>query len=48
MGAAGIARVADGWDLDAGADRIHRLLRATLPRAAEAPAAAAVAPGVPS
>jgi glycosyltransferase involved in cell wall biosynthesis len=48
MGAAGIARVADGWDLDAGADRIHRLLRATLPRAAEASAAAAVAPGVPS
>ena len=29
MGAAGIARVADGWDLDAGADRIRRLLRAT-------------------
>lgn len=48
MGAAGIKRVAEGWDLDAGADRIHRLLRATLPSATEAPAGAAVAPGVPS
>ena len=48
MGAAGIERVADGWDLDAGADRIHRLLWATLPRATEAPTGTAVAPGVRS
>jgi colanic acid/amylovoran biosynthesis glycosyltransferase len=47
MGAAGIQRVADGWDLDAGADRLHQLLRATF-SAAGAPAAAAVARGVPS
>lgn len=48
MGAAGIQRVADGWDLDAGADRLHRLLRATFPPAAGAPAGAAVARSVPS
>jgi glycosyltransferase involved in cell wall biosynthesis len=48
MGAAGIERVAEGWDLDAGADRIQQLLQATLPSATEAPAEAAVAPGVPS
>jgi len=47
MGAAGIQRVADGWDLDAGADRLHQLLRATF-SAAGAPAGAALARGVPS
>jgi glycosyltransferase involved in cell wall biosynthesis len=47
MGAAGIQRVAEGWDLDAGADRLHQLLRATFP-AAGAPAGAAVARSVPS
>jgi glycosyltransferase involved in cell wall biosynthesis len=46
MGAAGIARVADGWDLDAGADRIHRLLRATLTSAtAERPPGCRGRPG---
>ena len=44
MGEAGIRRVADGWDLEAGADRLYRLLGAALPVAAEAPADA-VAPG---
>ena len=47
MGAEGIRRVASGWNLAASADRIHRLLRDSLPAAA-AGAAAAVAPGVPS
>jgi glycosyltransferase involved in cell wall biosynthesis len=40
MGAAGIHRVAAGWDLDAGAERVHRLLRATLSTAAAAAGAA--------
>jgi glycosyltransferase involved in cell wall biosynthesis len=48
MGAAGITRVAEGWDLDAGADRLARLLRAALPAAAGAAAAIEVAPSVPS
>jgi glycosyltransferase involved in cell wall biosynthesis len=48
MGAAGIRRVADGWDLEAGAERLCRLLRATLPAGVEEPATAAVVPGVPS
>jgi glycosyltransferase involved in cell wall biosynthesis len=48
MGAAGIRRIADGWDLDAGADRLHRLLWAALPAAAGAPAGAAVARSMPS
>jgi glycosyltransferase involved in cell wall biosynthesis len=48
MGAAGIERVADGWDLDAGADRLCRLLRATLPAAPGLPAGAAVARSVSS
>jgi glycosyltransferase involved in cell wall biosynthesis len=48
MGAAGIQRIADGWDLDAGADRVHRLLRATLPAAPEALTVARVPRGVPS
>ena len=48
MGAAGIQRIAEGWDLDAGADRLYRLFRATLPTTAGIPAGAAVAPGVPS
>jgi glycosyltransferase involved in cell wall biosynthesis len=48
MGAAGIARIADGWDLGRSADRIHRLLHATVPAAAGAPAAATVAPSVPA
>jgi colanic acid/amylovoran biosynthesis glycosyltransferase len=47
MGLAGIRRVADGWDLEAGADRLYRLLGAALPVAAEAPVDA-VAPGPPS
>jgi glycosyltransferase involved in cell wall biosynthesis len=47
MGAAGIQRVADGWDLDAGADRLDQLLRATFPTA-RGPAGAAVARSVPS
>jgi glycosyltransferase involved in cell wall biosynthesis len=38
MGAAGIARIAAGWDLEAGADQVAALLRATL----TAPAAVAV------
>jgi glycosyltransferase involved in cell wall biosynthesis len=48
MGVAGIARVAAGWDIDAGADRLAELLRAALPAAAGGGARAAVAPGVPS
>jgi glycosyltransferase involved in cell wall biosynthesis len=48
MGAAGIRRIGDGWDLDAGADRVQRLLQATLPAAAEAHAGARVPRGVPS
>jgi glycosyltransferase involved in cell wall biosynthesis len=48
MGAAGIQRIADGWDLDVGADRVHRLLRATLPAAPEAVAGARVPRSVPS
>ena len=48
MGVAGIARIAAGWDLDAGADRLVELLRATLPAAAPARARAEVAPSVPS
>jgi glycosyltransferase involved in cell wall biosynthesis len=31
MGLAGIQRVAEGWDLNTGGDRLHRLLRATIP-----------------
>ena len=31
MGAAGLARVADGWDLEAGADRLRRLLGEAAP-----------------
>jgi len=42
MGAAGIQRVAAGWDLETGAERLHQLLRATLPSAAGAAAAALV------
>jgi colanic acid/amylovoran biosynthesis glycosyltransferase len=42
MGAAGIQRVAAGWDLETGAERLHQLLRATLPSAAGADAAALV------
>jgi colanic acid/amylovoran biosynthesis glycosyltransferase len=38
MGAAGIQRVAAGWDLETGAERLHQLLRATLPSAAGAAA----------
>ena len=38
MGASGIARIAAGWDLDAGADRLAGLLRTTLPRPTAAPA----------
>ena len=48
MGAAGIARVAEGWDLDTGADRLRDLLGAGGPAGAGARAPAAVAPGVPS
>jgi glycosyltransferase involved in cell wall biosynthesis len=48
MGGAGIQRVADRWDLDPGADRLYRLLRAALPAATGVPAGAAVAPSVPS
>ena len=48
MGAAGIQRVAAGWDLEAGADRLHDLLRATMPEAQRAPAGVAVTPGAPS
>jgi len=46
MGAAGIQRVAASWDLDTGADRIYRLLRATLPSTAGA--GAAITSSVPS
>jgi hypothetical protein len=48
MGLAGIARVAAGWDLDAGADRVHQLLHATLPTTAGAAADAMLASSVPS
>jgi glycosyltransferase involved in cell wall biosynthesis len=48
MGAAGIARVAEGWDLDAGAERLRQLLGAVGPAAGGARAAAQVAPSVPS
>jgi len=48
MGAAGIARVAAGWDLDRGADRVYALLQATLPRVVGAAAGSALAPSVPS
>ncbi len=44
MGAAGIARIADGWDLEAGADRIHELLRAEMAAPAAAPARTASVP----
>ncbi|HEY7140405.1 MAG TPA: glycosyltransferase [Methylomirabilota bacterium] len=44
MAAAGIARVAGGWDLDTGADRIHGFLRATLPAPSGAPVRAASVP----
>jgi glycosyltransferase involved in cell wall biosynthesis len=37
MGAAGLARVAEGWDLDAGAERIHQLLGVAAPAGAGAP-----------
>jgi glycosyltransferase involved in cell wall biosynthesis len=47
MGAAGIERVAEGWDLDAGAERLARLLRAAMP-AAGAAAGIEVAPSVRS
>jgi glycosyltransferase involved in cell wall biosynthesis len=43
MGAAGVQRVADGWDLDAGADRLSQLLRAAVLAAPGVPAGAAVA-----
>ena len=48
MGVAGIARVAASWDLDTGADRVHRLLHATLPTAAGPAAGAVLASSVPS
>jgi len=48
MGAAGIQRVAHGWDLDAGADRLHRLLQATMTPAKGARDGVTVSPGVPS
>ena len=46
MGAAGIQRVAAGWDLETGAERLHALLRATLPAAAGVAAGAALASSV--
>jgi glycosyltransferase involved in cell wall biosynthesis len=48
MGAAGIERIAAGWDLDTGADRLHGLLQAALPRGAGAAAGAPLASSVPS
>ena len=48
MGAAGITRVAEGWDLDTGADRLRQLLGAFCPAPAGARATAEVAPSVPS
>ena len=47
MGAAGIQRIALGWDLDTGVKRLHRLLRAALPAPAD-PARAVVVSGVRS
>ena len=46
MGAAGIQRVAAGWDLETGAERLHALLRARLPAAAGVAAGAALASSV--
>jgi glycosyltransferase involved in cell wall biosynthesis len=48
MGEAGIARVAEGWDLDAGADRLSQLLDAARPGPGRAAARVEVAPSVPS
>jgi glycosyltransferase involved in cell wall biosynthesis len=48
MGGAGIERVTAGWDVETGADRVHRLLRATLPSASGAATGAALASSVPS
>jgi glycosyltransferase involved in cell wall biosynthesis len=47
MARAGIARVGEGWDLDTGADRLYRLLRATIPASAGA-RTAALARSLPS
>ena len=48
MGAAGIARIGEGWDLDAGADRLRQLFGAAcrVPAATRMPAE--VLPGLPS
>ena len=48
MGAAGIARVAEGWDLDVGAERLRQLLAAGGGAAGVARPASEVAPSVPS
>jgi glycosyltransferase involved in cell wall biosynthesis len=47
MGAAGIARVAQGWDLETGADRLVQLLLARGPAGAEAARQAEIAPSLP-
>jgi glycosyltransferase involved in cell wall biosynthesis len=48
MGAAGIERISEGWDLETRIDRLHDLLRATLVADVAAPVDAAIAPGVSS
>jgi colanic acid/amylovoran biosynthesis glycosyltransferase len=48
MGVAGIARVAEGWDLEAGADRLAELLGAPAPAPDEPRPRRAVASSVPS
>ena len=48
MGAAGIARVADGWDLDMGAERLRQFLDAAAPAVGDTRARPAVVPSVPS
>ena len=48
MGEAGITRVAHGWDLDAGAERLRQLLGAAAPPVGDTHARAAVVPSVRS
>jgi glycosyltransferase involved in cell wall biosynthesis len=48
MGAAGIQRVSDGWDLDAVAERLHRLLGTAMRADAGVGAGLTVTLGVPS
>jgi glycosyltransferase involved in cell wall biosynthesis len=48
MGAAGIQRIAEGWDVETAAARLHPLLETALPAVSPGPTRVAAAPGVRS